>query len=234
MQYSPTLKGGIVVASVLAATLFLRAQGPEASSSEPAKEAQGKEAPVRAVGLPPRPAPTDYQARVKAGMVTIAADFHGHNVPTEEAGPYSTEDFVVLEVAVFGQPDQRLQISPDQFSLRVNGKKNPLPSQSYLTVFHSLKDPSWEPPENTAKSKTTLNTGGGGSQDDLPAIVHMPMQLRHAMEQRVIKSSFPEGERPLPQAGLLFFEHHGQTKSIRSVELTYSGPAGKATMALQP
>jgi hypothetical protein len=44
----------------------------------------------------------------------------------------------------------------------------------------------------------------------------------------------PEGDRPLPQANLLFFEFHGKTARIRSVELVYTGPAGKATLALQP
>jgi hypothetical protein len=43
-----------------------------------------------------------------------------------------------------------------------------------------------------------------------------------------------EGDRALPQAGLLFFQYRGNAKSIHSVELTYTGLAGKATLALQP
>ena len=35
-------------------------------------------------------------------------------------------------------------------------------------------------------------------------------------------------------AGLLFFEYRGKTKKIRSIELIYSGPAGKAALDLQP
>jgi hypothetical protein len=61
----------------------------------------------------------------------------------------------------------------------------------------------------------------------------MPMELRHAMEQRVLKASISEGERTLPQAGLLFFEYHGETKNIHSMELLYSGSAGKATLELK-
>jgi hypothetical protein len=38
----------------------------------------------------------------------------------------------------------------------------------------------------------------------------------------------------LPQAGLLFFEHRGETKKIKSLDLVYSGPAGKASLSLQP
>jgi hypothetical protein len=53
------------------------------------------------------------------------------------------------------------------------------------------------------------------------------------MAQRVQKASLPEGDRPLPQAGLIFFQYGGKTESIRSLELIYDGPAGKATLKLQ-
>ncbi len=52
------------------------------------------------------------------------------------------------------------------------------------------------------------------------------------MEQRVLRASLSEGRRALPQAGLLFFEWHGETKGIRSMELLYSGATGKAALTL--
>jgi hypothetical protein len=42
-----------------------------------------------------------------------------------------------------------------------------------------------------------------------------------------------EGDRPLPQAGLLFFPYRGKEDHIHSVELDYTGAAGKATLVLQ-
>ncbi len=51
------------------------------------------------------------------------------------------------------------------------------------------------------------------------------------MQQKVQKASLPEGDRPLPAAGLIFFEHHGKTTSA---ELIYASPAGKAILKLQP
>ena len=77
MQFSPMLKGGVVLAGALSAAIWLRAQAPAEPTAAPPKEA-----PVRAVGLPPRPAATDYQAHVQVGNVTIAADSHQHNMPT--------------------------------------------------------------------------------------------------------------------------------------------------------
>ncbi|HEV2687322.1 MAG TPA: hypothetical protein VGV35_02175 [Bryobacteraceae bacterium] len=200
----------------------------------PSKEPRASETK----GLPPRVAPSDYQAQAKAGDVTIAAEFAAHGVPVEEGSPLSTEDYVVVETAFFGSPGARLTLSPDHFSLRINSKKVPLPSQPFELVFKSLKDPEWIPPdsgESKSKSKTSLGGGGNDIQSNgPPPPVHVPIELRHAMELKVRRAALPAGERALPQAGLLFFAYHGKPTSITSLELIYEGPAGKATLTLQP
>jgi hypothetical protein len=214
------------ITSVLIAVLGLCAHGQNAES----KDAQISEAK----GMPPRATPADYQAQAQAGSVTVAAEFMGHSVPKPD-GPLSTEDYVVVETGFFGAPDGRIKLSIDDFSLRINGKKTPLSSQPYGLVARSLKDPQWIPPEGPKpKSKTGLSTGGQSDSGSPPPPVHVPIELQRAMAQYVQKSSLPEGERALPQAGLIFFQYRGQTKSIRSLELIYAGPAGKATLALQP
>jgi len=196
--------------------------------------AQSKDATVNEVkGMPPRLAPTEYQAHVAAGPLTIAADFEGHSVATPEA-TYTTEEYVVVEVGMFGAPGARALLSKADFSLRINGKKTAAPSQPYELVFKSLKDPEWEPSSKESKSKTSIGGNGGGGDSAPPAPVHMPIELRRAMEQRVQRTSMLEGDRALPQAGLLFFEYRGKTQGIRSLELIYTGSAGNASLALQP
>lgn len=220
---------------LLTAALCLCASGQNPpAQNPPAPSAPGKEAPGNEVkGIPPRPAPTDYQGHAKAGAVTIAADFQVHSVPTPD-GIFDSEDYVVVEVAFFGPPNAHLKLSIDDFTLHINEKK-PLPSRPFGMVFSSLKDPHWEPPEPAEpKSKTGINTGGGGGQDSTPVVVHMPFPLQRAMEQHVQKAALAEGDRALPQAGLIFFSFHGKEKGIHSVSLTYAGPAGKAMLKLQP
>ena len=196
--------------------------------------AQSKDATANEVkGMPPRVAPTEYQAHGEAGPLTIAADFTGHSVATPEA-TYTTEDYVVVEVGLFGAPGARAKLSTGDFSLRINGKKTASPSQPYQLVFKALKDPEWEPPSKESKSKTSIGGGGGGDSGGPPAPVHMPMELRRAMEQRVQRVTMLEGDRALPQAGLLFFEYRGKTQGIRSLELIYNGSAGNASLTLQP
>jgi hypothetical protein len=198
---------------------------------------QSPDAQTEAKGMPPRAAPADYQAQAQAGALTVAAEFKGHSVPTLQ-GTLSTEDYVVVEAGLFGAPGARMRLSCDDFSLRIKGKKTPLTSQRFGAVVGSLKDPEWEPPVPAAsKSKTSLGGGGRGEQggaNDPPAPVRIPIELVRAMAQRVQKAALPEGDRALPQAGLLFFQYRGKTQSIQSIELIYAGPAGKATLALQP
>jgi len=229
MRVAAVLRTGILIADVFLAATVVRAQKPDTPTDAQTKEAQAKEA----LGMPPRTAASEYLAHTQIGPISIGAEFVGHSVPTPQAN-YSSEDYVLVEVGIFGPPDARLRMSVNDFSLRINGKKSPLASQHYELAFHSLKDPEWEPP-NVEKSKTSLNTGGGGSQNDQPpAPPKMPIELRRAMEQRVQKAALPEGDRLLPQAGFVFFEYRGKGQSIKSLELIYEGAAGKATLTLQP
>jgi hypothetical protein len=204
----------------------------------PAQTAPGSDAPKKAMeGVPPRAAPTDYQAHAQVGAVTIGAEFAGHDIPTLE-GSLTTEDYVAVEVGFYGPPEARLKLSAEDFWLRVNGSKKPLASQPYGLVVKSVKDPLWEPPEEAAaagpKSKTSINSQQPNPADPKPPPPPVPVAVRRAWTQRVQKAVLPEGDRALPQAGLLFYQYSGREKGILSVELIYKGPAGTTTLKLQP
>jgi len=205
------------------------------------QSAPGKNTPVNEVkGIPPRAAPTDYQAHASTGTVAVGAEFLGHSIPTADGSTYTNEDYVAVETGLFGLAGARLNISVGNFSMLINGKKKKkevaLPSQPFGMVFRSLKDPVWEDKvavdAKAAKSSTTI--GKGGVESDPPAPVHMSVEMQRAMQQRVQKVALPEGDRALPQAGLIFFPYHGKVDSIQSIELVYAGPAGTATLTLQP
>lgn len=228
MQFFPALKTGVLLAAVC-----LCVQGQTA----PGAAAPVVPIPIEAKGLPPRAAPTDYQGQAQLGNLTIAADFAEHSVPTEE-GVLSTEDFVTVEMAWYGPPGARAKIAADDFSLRINGQKTPLPSRQYSLVFASLRDTEWELSKKVADTRAKTSVGGGGQDESTfgePATTPKPsFEMKRGMVQRVRKAALPEGDRLLPQAGLIFFQYGGKVKNIRSVELIYEGPAGKATMALHP
>jgi hypothetical protein len=184
-----------------------------------------------------RATPGDYQAHAQAGSVTIAADFDGHSVSTPDA-VFSSEEYVSFEVAFFGPAGSKLILNPNDFKLRIKGKKTPLDAQPYALVFHGLKDPDWEQSvvleKQASQSKTSIGGGGGGNNDGPPPQPKMPIGVERKMEQRVEKAALPEGDRPLPEAGLIFFQYRGKTSSMQTLELVYTGAAGKATLSLQP
>ncbi len=224
MRFFYALKIGVLIAAI----------GVCAQGQSPA----AKDAPSEAKGMPPRTTPAEYQAQAKAGTVTIGAEFKAHSIPTMQGNTLSSEEYVAVEVGLFGASGARLKLAAEDFSLRVNGRKGALPSQPYGLVVGSVKDPEWEPPASTApKSKTSMSGAGkeqGGDSNAPPAPVKVPIEVQRAMAKNVQKASLPEGDRALPQAGLIFFRYGGKSKGINSLELVYSGPAGKATLTLQP
>jgi hypothetical protein len=233
MRFSAGLKIGAVICVCMSA----RAQdtppapAPSAPQATPVRDVQ-----VKKEGIPARAAAGDYQAHAQVGTVTIGAEFRGHAIPTADL-LLNSEDYVTVEVAFFGPSGARLKLSIEDFSLRINGKKGALPNQSDLMVFKSVKDPEWEPEVKAEKAgKTSIGSGGGGrgQADGPPPVVHPPLALQRDWEHRVEKASLLEGDRGLPQAGFIFFRYGGKTKSLKSIELIYDGPAGKATLALEP
>jgi hypothetical protein len=225
MRFHSALKSGIWIIA-----LCLCARGQTAPSTP---------APVNeAKGMPPRATSAEYPAHAQVGAVTIAAEFTGHGIGTPQ-GALTTEDYVVVEVGFFGAGEARAKVAIDDFSLRINGKKAAMPGQPYGVVLSSVKDPEWVAPGDPApKSKGGVSGGGGGGgqgqSNDPPVVPKMTFAERRAMEQKVQKATLPEGDRALPVAGLIFFQYRGKTQGIKSLELIYDGPAGKATLALQP
>ncbi|HWF09937.1 MAG TPA: hypothetical protein VG297_15825 [Bryobacteraceae bacterium] len=215
-QFHHELRVGALLPAVLIVVLFGVAAAQVVNPAKP---------------LPPRATAGDYRASAQAGKVTIAADFAGHGIPTADA-VYSTEDYILVEIGIFGPSDARVNLSYKDFSLRVNGKKALLPAQPYESAFHSLKDPEWIPPEPAA-SKSKTSVGGGGQNDPPAAPAKMPIGMQLAMERKVKMASLAEGERPLPEAGLVFFSFNGKIESLRSIELIYNGAAGKVTLPLE-
>jgi hypothetical protein len=207
----------IFLVAIAAPALCVGAQAPSAPSKEP--------------GIPPRATPGDYQFHGPVGKLTLAAEFTGHAVGTPE-GPLTTDDYVVVEAAVFGPAGARATLAASDFSLRVNRKK-PIPADPYGLVVRTLRDLSLEPTAAEQKSsKTSIGSGGQGDSSPPPPY-RVPDATRHEWSQRLAKASMPEGDRALPVAGLIYFPYHGKTEKIQSVELIYNGPAGKGSLALQ-
>ncbi len=189
-------------------------------------------------GLPARATAADYQAQAKVGNVTIGAEFTGHGIPNAQQ-PLNSEEYVAVEVGLFGAADARLVIGATDFSLRINGKKELLPSQPWGLVAKGVKDLEWISPDavpGESKSKGSVNGGGGGGQgaSNLPPTPpKVPIDVLRGWQLAVRNAALAQGDRALPQAGLIYFPYRGKVANVRSLELIYEGAAGTATLTLQ-
>jgi hypothetical protein len=163
----------------------------------------------------------------------MGGEFDGHSIPTLES-TLTADEFVTVEVGIFGAPGAHAFITATDFSLRINGK-DPIPSEGFAALSRNLRDPFWIPPNQQAKEKSRggISAGGQGDPGSTPAPVHIPPEMERAMRLQVQGASLPEGDRALPIGGLLFFRYSGDQKGVHKVELIYEGAAGKGKINIQ-
>ena len=161
----------------------------------------------------------------------------GHGVPTAEGGPYSTENYVVVEAGLFGPPDAKIQLSYKDFSLRINVEKDLAEPQPALRdSLRQLERSEWEPASFGVGrgSNQHRRRGEAASPGRQKVVPKMPIELRHVMEQRVLKGvDIGRRTRGFRRLGCCSSNIvRGDQGQIRSMELLYNGPTGKATLAL--
>lgn len=194
----------------------------------------------------PRSKASDYPAHVQMETVTLAAEYLVHSLPTP-AGPLIAKDFLVVDVAFFGPPFSRLKISPDHFTLRINGHGEPLQAQLPGMVAGSIKFPdSTTHPSLTGAASVGIGNGqvvigprpppgdGNDRTASTQPITQVQKEQEDTVDYRVQNASLREGEQSLPRSGLIYFPFQGRTKGIHSLQLLYNGPMGKTVLKLLP
>ena len=162
--------------------------------------------------------------------VALEADYLVHSVPTQ-GGELVTNDYLVIEAALLG-PKNLLNVSIAQFKIRIN-RKTMIDTENPGMVINSMLHPEY-------KSGPVLDAAAGpvviSSRQSTPRFPGAPGQRTESnslpVDQRVQAASLPEGDLAPPIRGLLFFPFRGKTKTIKSLELLYEGPAGKAALKL--
>ena len=160
---------------------------------------------------------------------------------------FVARDFLVVEVALFAGPGERLEVSDGHFTLRMN-KKTTLTASAPSFVAASLKYPDWQP-------RPTLEAGVGVGNGEV--ILGRPAQVErfpgdqlprarlprapeqdHGVERQesvraeeiVLETALPEGNVLPPVSGFLYIHTWGRW---RGYGLLYSGPAGSGVLKLR-
>jgi|SRR5271157_816545 len=189
-----------------------------------------------AQGTGPKPKPDDYPvqalAKVLGQPVALGAEFMVHSFSRGEES-YIAPEFLVVEVALYPAKDANLTVSPSQFTLRINGKKQVLPPQPPGLVASSLSHPEWQ---NRPRFEAGGGMGGIGIGTPRPRPTNMPGQQpdgtqdnpsgteprpRVSPQQLAVETALPSGEFHKPVSGYLYFSFKGKTSSIKSLDLLY-------------
>lgn len=208
-------------------------------------------------GTTPKAKATDYPVHAQAGGAWLGAEYLVRSIPVRQQ-TLVTQDYLVVEVALYPAPGQPLLVSDAQFTLRLNGKKQVLHAQAPGFVAASLKYPDWERrpslvgygglgdagviigrPEQTERfpgdnrnSRTRLPAPPRAPAPEDPS--GLPKEEVPPPDQLVVEAALPGGAARGPVGGYLYFAHKGKTRSIKTLELLYEGPAGKAVLPLLP
>ncbi len=206
-------------------------------------------------GTAPKEKATDYPVSATLPALSIGAEYLVHSF-SGGGQTYVAPDYLVVEVALFSPARAPVSVSSGQFSLRINGKKHVLLPQAPSFVAASLKYTDWE------RKPTLVAAGGVGDaevilgrprpterfpgdptgRNRLPRPPQAPPQEDRSgvdkpppvpAEQLVVEAALPEGDCKLPVSGFLYFAFKGKIKSIKSLDLTYAGPAGTTALKLQ-
>lgn len=197
---------------------------------------------VFAEGLPPRSDAAHYAARAESKGVKIAAEILS---PDEVRNMFSTDlsNYIVVEVAVWPTPNKELDLSPVDFSLRLDGGRAPIRPVSPKTIAgviqrrgQSRRDDITLYPSvgvHTGSWGTGTNVGvgiGTGGSSPGPASTDRD---RRTMELELDEKGLADAVVQKPVAGYLYFPAGASKgKRLTSCELLYESDAASLQLTL--
>ena len=199
---------------------------------------------LRAQGTPPKTSAADYTVHTQLGTVTIAAEYLVHSIPTAK-GNLIAADYLVVDVAFFGPSFSRLKMSPDNFTLRINGRGDPLSTEAEGMVAQSVKNPGsrshLEAAGSVGMGDGTVSVGPrppssrfpGDGNERTAAPTLKTIEDENTIDYRLQSAMLPEGEHSLPRSGVVCFLSR-EDQNIHSLELFYDGAMGKTSLKVLP
>lgn len=209
--------------------------------------------PLAAQEAPPKL--QDYPAHARIGEFTVGAENLGPSIPTPSGGLY-LDDYIVIEIAVFPSGQiKAIQLAHANFALRINGSKSLIRPDTPEFVAAAVKYPNWERQRGLVATAGIGNAGVTLGRNDpverfpgdrrpieqrrpvpnpVPR-VDSPIESKKEevpVDEQVRRAAYPEVERVLPVKGALYFHYTGKLKKVKSLELTYDGPLGAASIRI--
>jgi hypothetical protein len=191
-------------------------------------------------GTEPKPKAEDYDVHAAYRDLSIGAEFMIHSF-SGQGQTYVTQDFLVVEVALYPPKGKGVNIDEGAFALRINGKKQLVTAAPPAMVVSSLQHPDWQ-----TGSGPRMEAGGGvgntgvilgrptpstfpGQPVPQSPVPRMPKadnggiepERRVTAEELVVQAALQQGHHNGATSGYLYFPYKGKTASIKSLELLY-------------
>jgi len=207
-------------------------------------------------GTEPKTAPGEYPHQMKLVRATVGAEYLVRSVPSGgkmwDAGRY-----LVVEVAVFPAPGTEILISESHFRLHINGSKQGIVAQPPGFVAAAAKYPEWERrsslevggglgqagvvvgrPERVERFPGDPQaTGRLPRAPKAPENDQIPNQEKAdeavSQAEAIVAAALEAGQVQTVISGVLYFAYAGKMKDLKTIELSYDGPAGKGRVKLQ-
>lgn len=200
---------------------------------------------LAADGVEPASKPERYAAQTEAGEWRVAADYHFRSIPGARDG-FMLRDVLVIEVAIYGDTGEEIDLSSSLFALQINKDRLLMPEAPGAVLYRDRYGHS-----------PTLAAGGGignsggvvvlGGPDHRPRFPGDPRNQRRRMprveqepvareshgpdpEELLREAALPSGRHDLPVAGMLYFHYPKKTKSIKRLELLFYYEAGETAL----
>jgi hypothetical protein len=201
-------------------------------------------------GTEPKASAAGYAKHVKLESLEIGAEYLARLIPDGHfAGNY-----VVVEVALFPDRRKEIDVALSFFRLRVNGREYPQLAQAPQAVAAALKNPESEgfrgPQASVGVGQGSVILGGPARTERFPGDPQARRQPRPEPRdpdkpapdptkepmkdyEAAIVFALDEGKTTMARSGLVYFHWNENLKKIKSLELLYEGPAGKASLAIR-
>lgn len=188
-----------------------------------------------------------YEVKTPLGDHTLAADYLVRTFGGENA--FFTEEFLIVEAALFGPRGKPVKIETRNFQLRLNGKpKETILAAAPSMVGSAIKWSDWALRRNLEAyggvGDAGVSVGQPRPQSRFPGDPSARGQGPSvtSTDENVISKdpgraavyfAMPDGEFTLPLSGLLYFSWNGKPSKLKSVELLYKGALGEFTLKLK-
>jgi hypothetical protein len=188
-------------------------------------------------GTAPRSSSEKYKAHAKHGGVSIGAELLTRKEVSKEFAADVNRCCLVVQVAVYPQKDELLNVSLDDFTLVVGGTEAPVRPQSATVISAKLEK------KNGSNGSLTTSTSAGigyesgtyidpvtgrpvhvhgvttsagvavGAGDRVPATV--AEHDREVIERELSEKALPEAKIAIPVSGYLYFSLPQQKKDTK-------------------